>query len=53
MRTRADTDVAIDEGEPEVLTRMRSKVEAVERNKNHILHKLLGDVTAKDFAPAF
>ncbi|MDP9342533.1 MAG: tryptophan 7-halogenase [Actinomycetota bacterium] len=41
-----------DETEPEVLTLMREKVAAVERNENHPWHKLLGDLTADAFVKA-
>jgi len=42
-----------DEGEPEVLTKMRDMVAEVERNENHPWHKLLGDLTNHAFAPTF
>lgn len=42
-----------DEAEPEVLTRMREIVTAVERNPQHVFHKLLGDLTANAFKPTF
>jgi FADH2 O2-dependent halogenase len=42
-----------DEAEPEVLTRMREMVTAVEDNPKHVFHKLLGDLTANAFKPAF
>jgi hypothetical protein len=41
-----------DEEEPEVLTLMREKVAAVERNDRHRWHKLLGDLTADVFVKA-
>jgi FADH2 O2-dependent halogenase len=41
-----------EEAEPPVLTRMRSIVEAVERDKNHALHGFLGDITADAFVEA-
>jgi FADH2 O2-dependent halogenase len=41
-----------DEEEPEVLTLMREKVAAVERNDRHPWHKLLGDLTADVFVKA-
>jgi len=42
-----------DEEEPPVLAKMRETVTAVEQNENHPWHKLLGDVTAQAFRPAF
>lgn len=42
-----------EEAEPPVLTRMREIVTAVENNPNHVWHKLLGDLTADAFKPAF
>jgi FADH2 O2-dependent halogenase len=41
-----------DEEEPEVLRKMRSIVQAVERNPDHIWHTLLGDLTANAFVTA-
>ena len=41
-----------DEAEPEVLTRMRNIVMEVEKNPNHVWHKLLGDLTANAFVEA-
>ena len=41
-----------DEAEPEVLTRMRNIVMQVEKNPNHVWHKLLGDLTANAFVEA-
>jgi FADH2 O2-dependent halogenase len=41
-----------EEEEPAVLTRMRSIVQAVERDKNHALHGFLGDITADAFVEA-
>jgi FADH2 O2-dependent halogenase len=41
-----------DEAEPPVLTRMRNIVMEVEKNPNHVWHKLLGDLTANVFAEA-
>jgi 1H-pyrrole-2-carbonyl-[peptidyl-carrier protein] chlorinase len=38
-----------DEDEPEVLTKMRNIVTEVERNPDHVWHKLLGDLTANAF----
>jgi FADH2 O2-dependent halogenase len=42
-----------DEDAPEVLTKMKDTVSAVERNENHIWHRYLGDLTANAFKPAF
>jgi len=42
-----------DEEEPAVLTRMREIVAGVEQNPGHPLHKVLGDLTANAFRPAF
>ncbi len=42
-----------EEEEPEVLTRMRAIVSEVENNPKHVWHKLLGDLTANAFKPAF
>lgn len=42
-----------DEDEPEVLTRMRGIVSAVEKNEMHPWHKLLGDLTNDAFKPTF
>ncbi|MGE0352454.1 MAG: NAD(P)/FAD-dependent oxidoreductase [Gemmatimonadales bacterium] len=42
-----------EEEEPPVLTRMRKIVSEVEDNPNHVWHKLLGDLTADAFKPAF
>ncbi len=42
-----------DEGEPEVLTKMRDMVAEVERNTNHPWHNLLGDLTNHAFSPSF
>jgi len=42
-----------DEDEPEVLTKMRNLVSEVENNPKHVWHKLLGDLTANAFKPAF
>jgi len=41
-----------DEAEPPVLTRMRNIVMEVEKNPNHVWHKLLGDLTANAFVEA-
>ena len=41
-----------EEQEPPVLTRMRELVGSVERNPEHIWHKLLGDLTANAFVGA-
>jgi flavin-dependent dehydrogenase len=41
-----------EEQEPPVLTRMRQIVEAVEKNPEHVWHKLLGDLTANAFVQA-
>jgi FADH2 O2-dependent halogenase len=41
-----------DDEEPEVLTRMRNIVSAVEKNPNHVWHGLLGDLTANAFLQA-
>lgn len=38
---------------PPVLDRMRQIVETVEKDENHIWHKLLGDLTADHYKPAF
>jgi FADH2 O2-dependent halogenase len=38
-----------DEEEPEVLAKMKQIVTAVEQNKNHVWHDLLGDLTADAF----
>ena len=40
-----------EEKEPEVLTRMREIVSAVENNPKHLWHKLLGDLTNDAFKP--
>lgn len=42
-----------DDGEPEVLTKMRSIVSEVERNEQHPWHKALGDLTHNAFKPTF
>jgi FADH2 O2-dependent halogenase len=42
-----------DEDEPPVLKRMRDIVGVVEKNENHVWHKLLGDLTADAFKPGF
>lgn len=42
-----------DEDEPPVLRRMRSIVEAVERNPRHVWHKYLGEMTSSAFKPVF
>jgi FADH2 O2-dependent halogenase len=42
-----------EEQEPEVLTIMREKVAAIEDTPTHPWHKLLGDLTANAFKPAF
>lgn len=42
-----------DEDEPAVLKRMRDIVGVVEKNENHVWHKLLGDLTADAFKPGF
>ncbi|HEX05668.1 MAG TPA: NAD(P)/FAD-dependent oxidoreductase [Bacteroidetes bacterium] len=42
-----------DEEEPEVLRLMREAVSAVESNKDHVLHGLLGDLTSYEFRPKF
>jgi len=42
-----------DEDEPAVLTKMRGIVSEVENNPKHMWHKLLGDLTANAFKPAF
>lgn len=41
-----------DEDEPAVLTRMRDIVSTVEQNEEHLLHKLLGDLTVNAFVTA-
>lgn len=41
-----------EEQEPPVLARMRSMVNEVEQNPNHVWHKLLGDLTANAFCSA-
>ncbi len=41
-----------DEEEPAVLARMRETVTAVEKNKDHPWHHLLGDLTDRSFRPA-
>lgn len=38
-----------DEDEPWVLTEMREAISGVERDRTHVWHKLLGDLTAKAF----
>lgn len=42
-----------DEAEPEVLGRMRATVKTIEDCPHHVLHKLLGDLTANAFKDAF
>jgi len=42
-----------EEVEPPVLSRMREIVSTVENDPNHIWHKLLGELTANAFKPAF
>jgi 1H-pyrrole-2-carbonyl-[peptidyl-carrier protein] chlorinase len=42
-----------DEQPPEVLDKMRAIVTGVENNPRHILHGLLGDLTADAFRPQF
>jgi len=42
-----------DEDEPEVLVKMRQKVEEVENNPNHVWHRLLGDLTCETARPVF
>jgi flavin-dependent dehydrogenase len=42
-----------DEDEPPVLTKMRELAKAVEENESHILHPMLGTLTANAFRPAF
>jgi len=42
-----------DEQPPEVLDKMRAIVTGVENNPRHILHNLLGDLTADAFRPQF
>jgi len=42
-----------DEDEPEVLGKMREIVTDVERNEDHLWHKLLGDLTSNVFADTF
>lgn len=42
-----------DEKEPEVLIKMREKVEEVEANPNHPWHSFLGTMTCEAFAPSF
>jgi flavin-dependent dehydrogenase len=42
-----------DEDEPEVLTKMRAMVAAVEQDEAHPWHALLGDLTSNAFRPAF
>lgn len=42
-----------DEEEPPVLKRMRDIVSVVERNPDHVWHKLLGDLTSNAFKPLF
>lgn len=42
-----------DEETPEVLTRMKEIVTAVEQDERHVWHDLLGDLTANAFAPTF
>ena len=42
-----------DEEEPEVLTKMRKAVSAIEKNPNHMWHNLLNDMTQDAFKPAF
>ncbi|HWO39422.1 MAG TPA: hypothetical protein VNO32_62410, partial [Candidatus Acidoferrum sp.] len=41
-----------DDAEPPVLTRMRNIVQQVEQDPNHVLHGLLGDLTADAFVEA-
>ena len=41
-----------DEDEPEVLRRMREKVELVENNPDHIWHQFLGTLRADELAAA-
>lgn len=42
-----------DEAAPPVLVKMRDLVSQVEDNPKHVWHKLLGDLTANAFKPAF
>jgi FADH2 O2-dependent halogenase len=42
-----------DEETPEVLRNMKEIVSSVERNPNHVWHKLLGDLTCTAFKPSF
>jgi FADH2 O2-dependent halogenase len=42
-----------DEEEPAVLKRMRDIVTAVEQNKDHVWHRLLGELTADAFKPVY
>jgi FADH2 O2-dependent halogenase len=42
-----------DEGEPEVLGKMRKIVSIVENDEKHGLHKFLGDLTGDAFRPAY
>lgn len=42
-----------DDDAPEVLTKMKETVSAVEQNSRHVWHSLLGDLTANAFAPTF
>jgi FADH2 O2-dependent halogenase len=42
-----------DEEQPAVMERMRAIVSQVERNDKHPWHKLLGDLTADAFRPAY
>ncbi len=41
-----------DEERPPVLQKMRDLVTAVEQNPNHVLHGLLGDLTAEELRTA-
>ena len=42
-----------DEDQPAVIQKMRETVAQVEQNEKHPWHKLLGDLTANAFTPAF
>jgi FADH2 O2-dependent halogenase len=42
-----------DDDAPAVLREMQEKVRHVEENKNHVLHRFLGELTANRFQPAF
>jgi 1H-pyrrole-2-carbonyl-[peptidyl-carrier protein] chlorinase len=42
-----------DEERPPVLARMQAQVEEVEQNERHPWHRLLGNLTANAFSPAF